>query len=657
MTPRKFAPELVWLPLVLAAVLLIYVPGLDNAPVFDDAYLADGTLFAEYRSWTDLRARMLSYGSFVWLKELFGDGWWKQRALNVALHVGVVLALWALYREILTRIEPPPPEVAGSHEAPPPLHRAPALGIAIAFFALNPVAVYAVAYLIQRSIVMATFFTVIALWAFARGVLRSQWPYFVVAFFSYALAVLSKEHAVLAPLVALPLYVLIARPTRRRLAAITAGVAAVMGAAAWVLALRYGRVIGQPFDEFSRVYLAQLAALDPRTPERAYALSIINQCWLFLEYGLRWMLPYAGWMSINLRPPFPLTWLTFPQILGVAGYLGALVGGTVLLLRFRDWKALLGLSLLIPAILFATEFLTVWVQDPLVLYRSYLWAIGVPGVVYCLFNGASRRAAFGIGLAVGAFLAYQSLDRVFSLQNPESAWSDAIAKLPDDPRSVGRWFPYLNRGSAYVDRDELALALNDFQRSSKLGDMGMGAFNSGAVLAAQGRHAEALAAFDRAEKEGYDLYNLPIQRGLSLMATGKAVEAYRQFEAARARKPPSPTMEQVLLNMGRAALQINMVDEAIKDLETLVRIDPEGKDGRYLLGMAYVTKGDNARAIPLFDRLLAEGPSVPAYYGRALAHFQARRKPEALADVERAIRGDPANPRLRQLQARIQQLP
>ena len=84
--PLRF--ELAWLPVVLAGILAIYLPGLDNAPVYDDAFLTDGRLFTLYGSWT-LRERWLSYGSFVAVRELLGDGWWKQRLVNVSIHVAV----------------------------------------------------------------------------------------------------------------------------------------------------------------------------------------------------------------------------------------------------------------------------------------------------------------------------------------------------------------------------------------------------------------------------------------------------------------------------------------------------------------------------------------------------------------------------------------
>ncbi|HET9653228.1 MAG TPA: hypothetical protein VFP36_13595, partial [Usitatibacter sp.] len=463
--------DMLWLPIVLAAVLVIYLPGLDNALVFDDGYLADGELFRDYQSTFEFRARMLSYGSFVWLQALFGEGWWKQRLFNVFLHLGVILSLWGLYREILRHIaHPAHGEATDAH---PDYENSPALGFAIGFFALNPVAVYGVAYLVQRSIVMATLFVVIGLWALARGLRLGKPAYYVGAIVAYALAVMSKEHAILAPLAALPVYILVKRPSSRQLALVTTAGALLVSAAAFVLWQGYGEILGKPFDEYSRVYLQQLAKLNPDAEKHSFSLSILNEAYLFFHYGLRWVFPVSEWLSINLRPPFPLAWLSFPQALGIFGYVAVVIGGFYLLLRYRDWRALLGTSLVLPALLYATEFSTVWVQDPFVLYRSYLWAIGIPGLVFFILHGPSTRVVAIIGLVVGTFLTWQSLDRVISLATPESAWSDAIAKLPNDPRSVGRWFAYLNRGNAYVENNEFKLAMRDFERSAQLGDMGM----------------------------------------------------------------------------------------------------------------------------------------------------------------------------------------
>jgi tetratricopeptide (TPR) repeat protein len=641
-TARVSRGELIALAVLLAALLVIYLPGLGNTPISDDAYLSDGELFADYGAFTNLRTRMFSYGTFVWVQAILGDGWWKQRLVNLAIHLGVVVALWGLYREMLRHVATP----AG-------LDPSPALAFAIGFFALNPVAVYAVAYLIQRSILLATLFVVLGLWLFARGLVAHKAAFHVAALLCYVLAVMSKENAILAPLATVPLYVLVARPSGKRLALIAAISVAVAAIAGYLLASRFGRILGTPFDEYSRVYLAQLAQLDPDAQKNAYPLSILNQAYLFFRYGVRWLLPVAAWMSINMRPAFPVSWTTLPHVLGIAGYVAVLLGGFYLLLRYRDWRALAGISFLLPALLFATEFATVWVQDPFVLYRSYLWAIGVPGLVFLLVSGTPPRVLLVGGLFVGALLAWQALDRVLSMSTAERAFTDAILKMPNDPRAVGRWFPYLNRGNAYLDRDQYVLARRDFESSATLGDQGMGMFNVGSMLALEGKHQQALAALDAAEKQGYTLYNLPFQRGQSLLALGKPEEAYRQFELATTGQPPSPARELILLNLGRTAMQIRRPQDAVRIFERLIAIDPRNKEGRYLLGMAYVMWGDNARALETLDRVVGEEGSGRAHYARALANYGLKRKTEAMADIDAAIRIGPDNQNLRQWQAKI----
>ena len=636
--------DLVSVALVLAAVLIIYAPGLGNPLLFDDALLTEARFAQDYGNPLTAKERMLSYGSFVWLQWLLGDGWWKQRVVNLLIHLAVVGALWGFWREMLRHVEP----------AAEALDRSPALGPAIGAFALNPVAVYAVGYLVQRSILMATLFVVLGLWSYARGLSRGALRFHAIAIACYALALASKEHAVLAPLAAIPIYILIKRPEPRQVVRVTVLGVGLVAAAALLLMQRYGEIIARPFDEYSSVYLAQLAALQAGADTNALMLSVINQAYLFFHYGLRWFIPAAEWMSINLRPPFPLTPTTLPHALGIVGYLGALGGGSYLLLRHRDWRAIAGLSILLPALLFATEFITVWVQDPFVLYRSYLWAIGLPGLVFIVLHGAPARALLVVGLVAGSLLAWQSLDRILSMSSAERAWTDAIRKLPDDPRSVGRWFAYLNRGAARVDNRQYNLAMQDFDVSSRLGDMGAGLFNRGSLYAANGEHENALLSFEAAERAGYRLYNLHMQRGLSLLALGRPQEAYGHLVRTYLMNPPSPTKEILLINLGRTALQLGRHEEAAGQLQQLLDIEPGNPDARFYLAMALLARKDYKGAMDNLDRLPKDKPSGRAHYARALAYFGLQQRDAALAQIDAAIRIGPDTPHLREWRSRIQ---
>jgi Tfp pilus assembly protein PilF len=635
-----------WVGIVIAGLAVIYLPGLANQPVFDDAYFTDGAIASRYAV-VQATPRMLSYGSFLWLESLVGEGLWKQRLFNLGLHVAVVLALWGFYREILRSVTPPLPDPGEPQVA---YQDSPGLGLAVGFFALNPMAVYAVAYLIQRSIVMATLFVVCGLWLFARALRERRHWLHAGAVACYALALFSKETAVFAPLAALPIYVLVMRPSRRRLAVLLGVAAVLIALAAVVLWKPLSVYLAAPFDQFARAYLAQLAALDPDAPRRALALSIENEMWLFFGYGVRWFLPFGDWMSISMRPPFPVTWLSFPHILGVVGYLGVLAGGTWMLLRSRDWRALVGCCLLIAALLYGTELITVWVQDPFVLYRSYLWAIAIPGLVLVLVHGTSPRALLVVGLIAGLLFAWQSTERVLTLATPETAWSDAIAKLPKDPRAVGRWFPYLNRGSYYVDHERLDLAMRDFEQSSALGDTGIGAFNLGSLLTARGKPQQALAMFDKAQKEGYDLSDLPFQRGLAYAALGQPADAYKYFSIAMEFVQPSPTREIALLGLGRAAVQIGKPDEAVKALDAVLQKEPRNNEARYFLAMAHIMKSRYPEALRALEPA-AEGGAI--HYARAVAYHGMKQKPEAQREIELAIRIGPVNPMLLQWRERI----
>jgi hypothetical protein len=636
-----------WLGLVLFGLAVIYGPGLTNLPVFDDAYFTDGNIATRYAT-LQATPRMLSYGSFLWLESIAGEGLWKQRLFNIALHIGVVLALWGFYREILRSVVSPVPDPG---EPMVPYHESPGLGFALGFFALNPMAVYAVAYLIQRSIVMATLFVVCGLWLFARGLReRRRWMH-AAAVACYAAALFSKETAVFAPLAAIPVYVLVARPSRRRLGALLVAVSALLALAAAVLWKQLSVYLAAPFDQFARAYLAQLAALNPDAPRHALPLSILNEMWLFFEYGTRWFLPVADWMSISMRPPFPVTWLAFPQLIGVAGFIALAAVSAWMLLRTRDWRALVGCCALVAAVLYGTEFITVWVQDPFVLYRSYLWAIAIPGVVLVLVHGTSMRALLVVGVVVGLLLAWQATERVLSLATPETAWTDAIAKLPKDPRAVGRWFPYLNRGAYYVDRDRLELAMRDFELSAALGDTGIGAFNLGSLLTAKGKPREAIPMFDKAQKEGYDLPDLPFQRALAYAALGQPQDAYKYFSIAMEFVQPSPTREVTLLGLGRAAVQIGKADEAIKALDTLLKTEPRNNEARYLLAMAHIMKREHQAALEVLAPA-AEGGAI--HYARAVAYYGLSRKPEAQREIAEALRIGPVNPALHEWRARIE---
>ena len=644
---------------VTAAVLGIYLPGWNNELLFDDRRLTDGSIFGIYGGLTEFKLRMLSYGSFVWVDALFGPGWGKQRLVNIVLHLGTVAALYAFLRELLAHTKFPEEFEAQPHFG---LSRTAALRVGVALFAVNPVAVYAVAYLMQRSILMATLFAVLACWFFVRGLTRRCVYAYGLALLSYVLAVLSKEYAVMLAAMAVPLYIYIRRPCWKTIATI-AGVALalLLGVSAVFFSL-YGGFIGKLFDARSIALAAQLEPLRPGITAQIYPLSILNEAALFFAYGFLWFVPNVLWMSLDLRPAFPLSFLSWPQTLGALAYVLLLAAAVWALLRRRGALQLVALCLLFPLLLYVTEFATVWVQDPFVLYRSYLWAIAVPGLIAVALTGLLPRTLYIAGAVVGIVFSLLALERVTSLRDGFTVWSDAAEKVDRQAPAnvVGRARPFMNLGAYHLDRGSLAQAEKEFAIASTLGDLaGEAPFNMGLAQQKQNKHTEALIAFQRAEERGSTGMALHFHRGESALALGQFALAYKSFDASLQALPETALdaaaredMQQALqLRRAEAALSTQQYNVAASDFAALLQKNPGSVRLLLGLGTAQVGQGDTRSAFTLFNNLLADNPSGAAFYSRAMAYDVANQRAASLKDLDQAIALEPNNAHYRQARA------
>ena len=640
--------------LFLAVVTLgIYLPGLQNTLLFDDNLLKNGTIFSGYGSLTEFKQRMLSYGSFVWLDGIFGEGWWKQRLFNIAIHLANIFAIQALVSRILSHAQFSEDTAALPHFT---ASRSAASQVALVIFALNPVAVYAVAYLIQRSILMATLFSVVACWAFVRWLESRKPGWIALTACAYVFAILSKEYALATLVLMVPIYIFIRRPNKKTLAIATAIALAISAVAAAVFFQIYGHLIGKPFDGQSLAFVQQLEAIRPGVSEKIYPLSILNEAWLFFTYGALWFFPNVGWMSIDLRPVFPLSLTSFPHIVGGAGYVALLAASVWFFWRGRGALSFAALCLLFPLLLFFTEFATVWVQDPLVLYRSYLWAIAVPGLIAVVLTGFSPRTIYTVGGVLALLLSGLAAERNLSLRDGLTAWADAAEKIDTKApaNAVGRWQAFLNLGGYHVEQGSRAEARKALHTALALGENnGYALFNLGLADQYDKKHAQALTWFARSEAKGFAMPMLHYHRGESLFALGQWEQAYQSLSQSLTTplSPPEHTKYRTL--RAEAALAAQQYDVAIADFELLLKDTPQSSRLLQGLGLAQVGKGNAPAALAIFNPLVAQSPNAAAYYGRAMAHLKAGNKEASLKDLDQTIALEPGNPRYRDIRAQI----
>ena len=134
---------------VAALAVALYLPYLGNLAVFDDRFFFSGQLFAQHAIFpVGLGLRHPPYFSLAFVQTIFGS-MEAHRIVSLVLHLCCAWALYGLLRALeVTRLA----AFAGA-----------------ALFAVHPVAVYGAGYLMQRSIVVATLFALLALLLFLRG--------------------------------------------------------------------------------------------------------------------------------------------------------------------------------------------------------------------------------------------------------------------------------------------------------------------------------------------------------------------------------------------------------------------------------------------------------------------------------------------------------
>lgn len=520
---------------IAALAAALYAPFLGNPLVFDDKIFFSGYRFSYYATHPlGLDLRLPPYFSLT-ITHVLSGGIVAQRVVSLILHIGVALVLYKLLLDLQRATLRPTSDANTALRA----------GIGAAAFALHPVAVYGAAYLVQRSIVMATLFGLVSAVLFLRGLRRGSHADALSAALLYSLAVLSKEHAVLLPAALLPAIALVQAPRRFALRHAALYLAACAPAAIFVT-LRSLGVIGGVYEEGVGAIAAQVSTASGEDILRhSLALSAVTQAGLFFKYLGLWLWPDPAAMSIDLRVDFVAGWSPAWIVAKVVGFAGFGALGVMLLLR-RGAVGLAGLGLLYAWLLFFVEFAAVRYQEPFVLYRSYLWGPGVICVAVAAMSRLPRPVVLGAGVLASVVLGYVAHDRLVTFSHPLLLWEDAAAKLPDRPvpwgsrtlYGLGREYLYAGqpekaiattercvrlyprtvqcvyaRGATHLHLEQYELARQHLSRALELEPEGGIIYHRlGLALEGLNRPDEAKALFEQAAKHGYGGARFELQR-------------------------------------------------------------------------------------------------------------------------------------------------
>ena len=572
---RRFVPgHAAAIGACIVLALALYWVSLRNPLLFDDRLLRDDFLRLYGASWFRFDLRWLSYSTFGWTYELVGTNWHWHRLLNVLFHAATAALLFSFLARVF-EVVPGASADAGQSRA-----RWTALGGALIFL-LHPAAVYGVAYLVQRPIVLATLFSVLSLRLFVEGLVRQSRAWYVAAAAAYFAAVFSKEHAVMLPAVAAALAMLVRGRSVSVLRELAVPFALFAGIGALVI-LRVKGLLGVPYEPAAQELLGQLRDSPAASaPPDAYLLSVVNQGYLFFRYLVTWLLPNPAWMSVDIRPAFPAQLLAWPQAAGFVAWL-AFPLVAFHLLRKGGATGLLGFGLLYPWLLALPEIAAVRIQEPYALYRSYLWMSGMPCALPALVSRMRPKWAFGALGAVCLVLVPISLDRIGSFSSAIRLWDDAVRKNGDTTAPfVER--SYQSRGFAYLQARRYADAQRDFEQAMALNPRDPNAYlGRGTLFARTGSYGRALADLGRAIELDPAYAEAYSKRCFTMMLLNRPGDALPDCEKAVAL---NPRHRDALTNLGVVYGALNRPADAEASYRRALQIEPSNADANFNYGV------------------------------------------------------------------------
>ncbi|MEF9673079.1 hypothetical protein QNM99_16290 [Pseudomonas sp. PCH446] len=354
-------------------LLILCFSFLNNPLVFDDEFFfREGAPAALLSMGFHLTPRSWVYDSMAANFVYLSDKIIWLRVGNLILHGCTALALFGFVRQLLNSLE---------GRASFFLNTDTAAFIVAFLFAIHPLTIQTQGYLIQRTIVCATFFGLLGLWAFWQGLGGKRWALWASCL-CMLLSLYAKEHAVMLPVLCFLLWILHRRSrlsspfsSGEIFSALTVQAIIAVSVILWSKG-----VIGNAYEIKAEEVLSD-EAFQPNGS--LYVLSVLNQMGLFFKYLSVLALPQGSTMGLDLRVPFPLGYGVWWAWAGLVAFVAYGLAAFILLLRGAS-KGLLGFALLFPWVLFATELVSVRLQEPFVLYRSYLW---IPGLFIALALG------------------------------------------------------------------------------------------------------------------------------------------------------------------------------------------------------------------------------------------------------------------------------
>jgi tetratricopeptide (TPR) repeat protein len=209
-------------------------------------------------------------------------------------------------------------------------------------------------------------------------------------------------------------------------------------------------------------------------------------------------------------------------------------------------------------------------------------------------------------------LAFTSWERTWAYENPETLWTDTLAKNPNC------WVGDNNLGLVFLQKGQIDEAVEKFQHALEINPDYREAYsNLGLAFFQKGRLDEAITNYQKALEMTPKSFVTRCDLGNALLREGRTQDAVVQYEKAL---EIEPNYEEARSNLGLAFLQRGELEDAFTQYERAVLLDGNSFATHYNLGVVLLQKGRPDEATKQFQRALQLKPDFsPAQINLAKA--------------------------------------
>jgi protein O-mannosyl-transferase len=530
--------------------------------------------------------------------------------LNFVIHIAAALTLFGLLRLSFSGAAQKDKRVASS------------LSFVVAlFWMIHPLQTQAVTYVIQRGESMMSLFYLLTLYGLAKSAVSKKSTFWsLLAIFSCALGMGTKEVMVTAPIVAL-VYDRIFLSTSWNDMFQKRGWVHLCLFSSWAIS----------------AYLLHLGSLqvDSETAGFHYA-KITSIQYMLTQPGV--ILHYLKLSFWPLTLCFDVMWpmaREVEEILPALLIVGALGVFSLVLLKMRPKLGFLGVSFFF---ILAPTSSVMPIMDMAVEHRMYLplavvLAALVLGVYEILLLLKQVKIGFAIVVPLALMLGFLTFKRNQVYANNVRLWQDTVQKSPHNYRAFAQLGAALDRaGDTEAAKENLNHALKLNARDPDANN------NLGFILFREADFAGAITFYQRALAEKPDYLMARLNLGEALLRNRNLEEAKTELEHAL---HLDPAFEAAHFTLGMVLVKEGAKEEAVMHFREAIRLVPQHADAHNQLGLYLLEKGEAGKAILEFQtsvNIEPENPKFLNHLGIALAESGQNR--EAIKHFERAIQID-----------------